>query len=178
MKKFIIMAAFLLVGGFLFAQSDEEILESFLDGALYQIDQLEEAWKNVNEKVLKLESNNAELILLVEQSGKQIEELKLHLASAEEGVLDSLENWWHMEQLLSQADREIAAWNKAYNKLARQQRVGPIIFSVGIGAGTAGGYFLGNGIVNSNSQQIITGCSIIGGITAIYLIGHFALSIW
>jgi len=189
MKKIIsIILIFSFIGLPVFGSTyvtDEEILESFIGGTLYQLDQLEESWNRVNEKVLELGEVNQDLRRLLDESRFLIDELQRRLASAEKGVHDALDNWLHMETLLDEvrselsiANSQVNQWERAYIQLQRRSSMQPIVFGFGSGLMVAGGYFVGDGLSRGDHQIAMAGGGIILGTAAIYLLGRYLLKIW
>jgi len=178
MKKIVLIVFIGLLASGLYAFEDEEMLQSFIDGVMFQIDEIEEAWERVNERVQLLTENNEEMQALLNESRQMIEALRVRLASAEEGVIDALENWWYMEGLLDQQRAISDAWARETARLIRKEKFQPVVFGI-TGAGmAAGGYMLGTGIANQDVRMTSYGVGTIAITGAVYLIGHYVFNWW
>jgi hypothetical protein len=156
-------------------QNDEAVLNLLLEGVWNNLDELEASWERLNNRVQSADATNNELRRLVNESGIIIEQLKKELASATEGINDSIEVWWHMETLLDEMRTDVARWEKDYNILQKKAKMGNVNFILGAGTGAGLVYGFSN-LDNTTAMGIGFGTSGVCLIT--WLAGKFIFKWW
>jgi len=143
---------------------------------------LKEQWQELEQLLTDLSNDNALLMSLLEDSGQIIVNLEQHLASASKGVEDAIENWWHMENLLNEADLVINNWELDYfrlqQKYLRMKRGSVISFSFGTVSFGVGVPLVIEGIRSDNRTMVWSGVGTISIGSVIWAAGHFLFQWW
>jgi hypothetical protein len=139
---------------------------------------LKEQWQQLEQLSRDLLSDNDSLMVLLENSGRIIEDLEIRLASATRGVEDAIENWWHMELLaeglreeIKTADLQIDGWERYTISLQRRLNIQPFIVT-----GVAGGFGIGGYLIADGNWQAGTAAIAFTGL--VYFVGRYVFRWW
>jgi len=172
----------------LFAQSDEELLEYFIQNLHLQVDHMEDEWNRTIERAEQLGVLNAEMQILLDRSRETIDEMQRRLNSAIRGVNDGFEAWLYVDGLLTEARRDLALaqseivrlstvidnWEIEHQRILNELRIAnrakTINFSFGIGIGATAAYGFTD-LSNERGGFYAIGAAGIG--TGIWLLGKF-----
>ena len=159
-------------------------LTNWFSAMASELQALREQWQALqrladqgSSELIELSADYQELKNLLELSEQKITSLERRLTSATQGVEDAIENWWHMETLLTEADQVITNWNNDYLRLQQQYsraRRGAVAgFTIGGFSFGVGVPLIIEGIRSDNSTMLWSGVGTIGMGALVWALGHY-----
>ena len=163
-------------------ETETDELSRLLQDQMQDLMTLRTQWTTLQTLSRELREDNRELMLLLQDSGRTIEDLLIRLEAAMERVTDAEDGAIALldenTELFNQARLAMANIAHLQQQLARARRGAVIGFSVGgvtLGVGTP---LIVTGIIQDNSTMLWSGVGTVGVGSFVWATGHFVFGWW